>query len=210
MDLATLMTSGGVSTIVVIVGALVIRNKTKAETQNLVVESVNKVVQILRGEVDELSEKYAEVKKSNDDCEHAHKVTKLEVKQLLKLVDFSKIRKATLFILDDNPQVTMAFKRQFRDITSLDVRTFEGPPDFLQAAHRERPEIVILDYNLQDGMTAENVIEKLGYMPEVFIMSYDKEVQVLVEKKGVRFFYKGDHYVPQIVSAVMEHLLAKN
>jgi FixJ family two-component response regulator len=126
------------------------------------------------------------------------------------MMDFSHLPRATAFVLDDNKMVIIEFQKHFKEISVLDCRTYTSPTMFLKDAQIGKPEIVILDYYIDKDLTAEQIINDLGYSPEVFIMSQDKDIQVRIKEKGYDFFYKDDHYVSKIARAVVQYLIDKN
>lgn len=205
----TILINAFVSLCVVTLGYLFLRKKNKAETESFVVEQYDKLAKQQRTEIEANAAKIEALEKKYEACEYDHLVKTLELAHIKRQIDLHKFPKACVFVLDDNKMVTMEFKKYFRDISVLDCRTFFEPKDFLIEAKKEHPEILILDHFLSDSLTADDVIKELDYLPEIFIMSQDKDIHILVREKGWDFFYKDDNYVRKIAKAVIEYLYHK-
>lgn len=214
-QILTWLITAGIAAIPVILWFL---NKPKQveETKSIVVEQFEKLTLAQSTEIERLNTKVqqneikiAEAEQRSEDCEYKHEVTELQLKHLLKQIDLNNLPKATVFILDDSKMVIIEFKKIFSDIVAIDSRFFASVSDFLLAAKIEKPPIVVLDYRLGPEMTAEDVMMDMGYLPEVFIMSQDKSIQLRIREKGMQFFYKDDHYVRKIAKAIVQHLLDK-
>lgn len=210
--------NGAITIIVTLLMYILNRPKQKKDTELVVTTQWNMLVgrqtEIIKQQGDEIALNKAtieEEKKKNEICEYKHDVTKLQMKLFLKQIDLNNIPKSTIFVLDDNEMVIMEFRKEFREIPVLDSRFFTDPKIFLQATQEERPPIVVLDYILGPGITADDIIVSLGYTPEVFIMSQDKSIQLrFIEKKSnLRFFYKGEYYVNHIAKAIVKYLIHK-
>lgn len=182
------------------------RGKDKAERENLVIKQMDMYLGRIREENDQLRKDLNEEIKKNELCEYEHSVTQLQLFQTMQQVDMQKWKKETVFILDDNETDLIVFRQFFSRVLTIDYRTFLQPEIFLSAAREEKPRVVILDHYLSETMTADEVIKQLGYEPEVFVMSANKDVQIKYKDRKVNFYYKGEFYVLKIAKAVMAYL----
>lgn len=212
----TIIITAIVNVSIIIIGYLLTRRKTKAETESIIVQQYDLLVKSLRQEIKENKEEiqllkngFKAMEKSNQECEYDHLVKSLELAHIKKLIDLSKLPKATAFVLDDNKMVALEFKKYFREISVLDCKIFTDPDAFLKTVKQEQPEITILDFFISETLTAEDIIKQMGYTPEIFIMSHDKNIGIKIREKGWDFFYKDDFYVQKIAKAVIEYLYHK-
>ncbi len=213
----TILMSGLISAITIIVGYVLTRNKTKAETESLISQQHNDLIIVLSKDRNELREEIKENKEhirkqqiDNDECEYKHDVVELEMQHLKKQIDYKDYHKETVFVVDDNGMTAELFRSFLGKVSVINCKVFLDHKLFLIEVQREKPGIVILDHYLDKDMTAADIIKLLGYTPEVFIMSSTQEVHLIYADTGYRFFYKGENYVQKISKAVLEHLKNKN
>jgi hypothetical protein len=193
------------------------RHLRKAQIEDIVTTRFQKLTEALsddnsrlQSEVNANRATLIEEAKRNEDCEYRHDVAQLQLKLVMDQVDWSKIPKSTVSVLDDNPMVVLDFKREFKKIPAIDCRFFTAPEGFINHAITEQPAVVILDHILGEGLTSDDVKARLGYEPEIIIMSQDKGVQLKIKEQGHQFFYKDDFYVMKIAKAVIQYLSNKN
>jgi hypothetical protein len=219
-DLSTILTPIVISA----AAAWLIRNKTKsevsknkAETEILFDKRYQDLIKAMDKErahdrqlIEDNRQLIKQQAHENAECEYKHEVTELELSTVKKKIDFHNWQRESVFILDDNLMVINEFKFRFSKISVLDYRVFTQTEVFLREAQKEQPEILIIDWMLEDDKTAQDVIDQLGYEPEIFIMSADKSVHMKIREQGMQFFYKDEHYVFKIAKAVIQHLRDKN
>lgn len=194
------------------------KGKQKAETENLVVNMLTTALNEVRREREEDRKEIAENKKKikeqeieNQTCEFEHEITRLQLNKVLKILDVQKWVKSTVYVLDDNDTVIKIFSQRFRTIQVVYFKAFTNADECLKQAMIDQPEILVLDYVLSDdGRTAEDIIKSLGYEPEIFIMSANKEYEEKFRGTDVKFFYKDQYYVRKITKAILEHLVYRN
>lgn len=198
-----------------IVGAVVVallnRKKTKADTQKTMQSMYVEMIEEFREEREEHRKIIKELKLSNEECEYKHDVAELEMQQLKKQINFQNWSKEKVFILDDNKNVITSFRKKFANISSIDYQAFINNDEFLEATTEHRPEILILDYFLGD-LTADDIIERIGYEPEVFIMSGDSSIRIKYKDTPMKFFDKDGQllYISKIAKAVLQHIKEKH
>lgn len=198
-----------------IIGAIVVallnRKKTRADTLKVVHDMQAQMIDEFREERDEHRRMIKELKSENRQCEFDREVAEWERQQIKKQINFQMWIKEKVFVLDDNELVAKTFKKMFAKIEGIECKVFTNNEVFIKQAHEEKPEAMILDYFLGD-ITAEHIIELLGYEPEVFIMSGDSSVRVKVKGTGLQFFDKDNEllYVETITRAVLKHIKEKH
>lgn len=182
------------------------RPKVKAETEGLIATTYKDLLKEVREERLEYQKQIKELKTENQECEYNSEVILLELDELKQIVIYKGWNDVqAVYILDDNKLVTTEFKLRFDKISLLEAHVYNDAELFLKDVQKNRPPMLILDYMLGD-IVADDVIEHLGYKPEIIIMSADKSVQRKYNDIGVRFFHKDEHYVIRIAKAVVEHL----
>ena len=147
------------------------RKKTKAETEQIVVNQFRELTEELRTERTEMKTEIKDLKKDNERCELEHAKTRLELEEVKQQVGYKPKLKGRVFILDDDYDVLHDFKREFKKLSIIDYKGFHDHNEFLESAKEEQPEMLVMDHRLGGGETAEKIISKLGYEPEVIIMS---------------------------------------
>ncbi len=150
-----------------------------------------------------------QLKKDNEECKYQHGVAELEMLQLKKHNVFKIWTRDMVYVMDDDHAALLEFKHKFAKISVLDYRGFSDAGEFLTKAKIEQPPIVVIHYRESHAETAEDVIEKIGYEPEIFIMSSEASFEKRFSGKKVRFFLKDNHYVYKIAQAIIKHLIDK-
>jgi predicted RNase H-like nuclease (RuvC/YqgF family) len=151
-----------------------------------------------------------QLKKDNEECKYKHELVQLEIKQLKNKNAFNKWARDKVYVLDDDPDDLNEFAHKFAGNYVLDYRGFLSISEFMKEVKIQKPEIVVIDYRLAAGKTAEDVLKDLGYEPEVFIMSGSGNYENRFIGKRVRFFLKDEHYIYKIAMAILKHLTDKN
>lgn len=224
VSIPTILYSGLITILGLILGAVLIRRKTiseteknKAETLKIIedtygglVETLNADRAHLQRQIEENKKKLREHEIANEDCEFEHSITRMQLTKALKRLDMMHWIKSTVFVCDDSEIVTKVFTQRFKTVPVVYFKAFTDADECLKQARIERPEILVLDYILSGGKTAEDIIKEIGYEPEIFIMSATKEYEVKFKDTDIRFFYKDQHYIRNITKAILEHLIYKN
>ena len=193
------------------------KNRVKAETENFVVTTMRTAMEEMRLEREDdrmqiklNQELIKTLTQDHDDCEFEHSITRLQLNKALKRLDMLHWVRSTVYVLDDNELVKRVFIHRFRTIPVVNFKAFTDMEECLEMAKEERPEIMVIDYMLSEGHTAEEIIAKLGYTPEIFIMSGTKDYEQKFKDTDIKFFYKDTYYVRNITKAILEHLISRN
>lgn len=151
----------------------------------------------------------AQLTRDNEELKYQNRVTELEMMQLKKLNDFKIWKRDMVYLLDDDRDVLDEFGHKFNKISVVDFKGFHNNDEFMAATKHNKPAIVVIDYSLGGGKTAEDIIRDLGYEPEIFIMSINASYEQRFHGKKIRFFPKDSHYIYKIAMAIIQHLAEK-
>lgn len=151
----------------------------------------------------------AQLTRDNEELKYQNRVTELEMLQLKRLNDFKVWKRDLVYLLDDDKDVLDEFEHKFHKISVADFKGFSNNDEFMAATKSNKPAIVVIDYRLDNGKTAEDIIHDLGYEPEIFIMSVNSAYEQRFNGKKIRFFTKDTHYVYKIAMAIIQHLTEK-
>lgn len=198
--------------------------RVKVETERFVVETLETALVQMRIEraddralieqnhkvINELKKENEQLHLANEECEFEHDITRIQLEKVLGKLQMFNWQKATVFVLDDDPQTVMIFRKRFERVPVVNFKDFVSPNLFLETVQKERPEIVIMDMVLDDVLTADQLISKFGYTPAIFIMSASKEYEVRFRGSDIYFFYKDRFFARHITKAILEHLKAIN
>lgn len=149
------------------------------------------------------------LKRASEECRYQHQVTELEMIQVKRLNNFLNVRREMVYVIDDDEDVLKEFEEKFSKISVLDYKGFLKLKDFLDDVRHARPPIVVMDYRLDGGRTAEDIISELGYVPAIFIMSNERGYEKRFYGKDIQFFVKNDFYIYKISSAILKYLTDK-
>lgn len=223
------------STCVPIIGSLAIillnKRNAKIQTEGLIADQYYKLTERLKQERDELASridknallisvleasasnsrrKLSMLSVDNEEWKFLHEVAELEIKHIKKISEIKNWQRELVYVLDDDPDVLDEFQEKFSKLSVLDFKGFIDVDIFLEKTREEQPSIVVLDYILDKGQTAQDVIDLLGYKPEIFIMSGERSFIKNFEGGTVTFFEKGQHFVLLIAKAIIRYLLNKS
>jgi DNA-binding NtrC family response regulator len=107
-----------------------------------------------------------------------------------------------IFVVDDDTFYLTLFKQQLINIGCEDITTFENGTDLLNEI-QENPDVVFLDY-MMDDFTGEEVLNKIKrYNPDIFVVvvSGQEGIQTAVNmlKQGAfDYLQKGDDELKKI------------
>jgi hypothetical protein len=188
------------------------RKLTKAQVESIILqdnERLLKKIEINEKKIKVLQDEAALAKADNEECKLLHSLFELEIVYLKKNNAFHGIEHKNVFVVDDDPEDLEEFRKIFDKSSVLDYKGYLNIEDFLKDVTVVKPPCVVIDFNL-GKMTAVQVIDRLGYEPEIFIMSgeagYEKR---FLTNSRVRFFIKEGHYVFEIAQAVIKYLIDK-
>lgn len=137
-------------------------------------------------------------------CEYETSMLRFIIKRFEKM--FGSIEPVDVYILDDNPTVTMAFKYQLGKYSILRPVTFNNAKTFVNEVQLQKPHIIVVDNMLGEELVAADIITKLNYSPEIIIISADITIEQDLIAKGVKFFYKDQHYIVRVANACVDYL----
>lgn len=207
------------------------RKNTKAQTEGLIADQYYKLTERLGEERNELIKRIARnddlinslerkhrdnnneikmLKEDNNECKYLHEVAELELKLIAKHNILKNLKKEKVFVLDDDLDVIDEFRHRFNRLSVLDFHPFLDMDKFLKEVRISKPQIIVVDYILSSGKTAEDVIDSLNYTPEVFIMSTEEGFKSKFIGQDVRFFVKEKNYILEIVRDIIKYLNTKN
>lgn len=188
----------------------------KSQNEDLIkqVENNTSIIAMLKEKEGKNSHKYdaaiAKIERETEECRYQHTIHELEMAQLKKHNKFAVWHRDMVFVMDDDQDVLDDFRKKFEKSSVLDYKGFIDVDEFIDALHKERPPIVVLDYNVGKGKTAEELIEQFEYEPEIFIMSGLAQYEKKFVGKRIKFFHKDNHlYVYQIAEEIIRHLTKK-
>lgn len=208
------------------------KKKTKAETAKTVAESASslnhdyaELIKILHDErerdrkefinrmeavMKEIRANKLEIqmlKYDNEECKYLHEVSDLEMMHVRRHTDRRLWERELVHVLDDDEDALEDFKNKFKKLSVLEYEGFREVDEFLERTRAKRPPIVVLDYMLPKGTTAEHVIKQLEYDPEIFVMSSEENFELKFKGKNVKFFPKDDNYILKIAKAIIQSLI---
>ena len=210
MDIAAIVTAG----VLILTTAFGIytwykkQPKEKIDVSTEVINQMRVLNQSQQEAYEWLTKRVNKSEKNFQECEYGHEVTKLELQYLRNQTGY-KAEKIDVFVLDDNSFTIEEFKRGFIAVSMINFTGFQISEKFLAAVKDVMPAVVIIDYNLGRGQTAEDIISQLGYVPEIFIISMSGEIEAKISGKNIRFFKKDDFYVHLIKMEIIKFLTDK-
>ena len=210
MDIAAIVTAGAM-VLTAIFGIYIWYRKQPKEKADISTEVINQMRVLNQSQQEAyewLTKRVNKSEKSFQECEYGHEVTKLELQYLRNQTGY-KAEKIDVFVLDDNSFTIEEFKRGFIGVSMIRFSGFQISEKFLVAVKDVMPAVVIIDYNLGRGQTAEDIISQLGYIPEIFIISMSGEIEAKINGKNIRFFKKDDFYVHLIKMEIIKFLTDK-
>ena len=113
-----------------------------------------------------------------------------------------------IFVVDDDVFYLTLFKQQLINIGCEDITTFENGTDLLNEI-QENPDVVFLDY-MMDDFTGEEVLNKIKrYNPDIFVVvvSGQEGIQTAVNmlKQGAfDYLQKGDDELKKIKDVLIK------
>ncbi len=113
-----------------------------------------------------------------------------------------------IFVVDDDMFYLTLFKQQLINIGCEDITTFENGTDLLNEI-QENPDVVFLDY-MMDDFTGEEVLNKIKrYNPDIFVVvvSGQEGIQTAVNmlKQGAfDYLQKGDDELKKIKDVLIK------
>jgi DNA-binding NtrC family response regulator len=113
-----------------------------------------------------------------------------------------------IFVVDDDVFYLTLFKQQLINIGCEDITTFENGSDLLNEI-QENPDVVFLDY-MMDDFTGEEVLNKIKrYNPDIFVVvvSGQEGIQTAVNmlKQGAfDYLQKGDDELKKIKDVLIK------
>jgi DNA-binding NtrC family response regulator len=113
-----------------------------------------------------------------------------------------------IFVVDDDMFYLTLFKQQLINIGCEDITTFENGTDLLNEI-QENPDVVFLDY-MMDDFTGEEVLNKIKrYNPDIFVVvvSGQEGIQTAVNmlKQGAfDYLQKGDDELKKIKDVLVK------
>lgn len=190
--------------------------KTKAETEKFVIDTMRGALEELRMEraddrqkIDRNESTIKLLEAANDECEFEHGLTRLQLEKALHKLELLHWQKASVFVLDDSEVVVNVFTKWFERMPVVYFKAYSIPELFVEDVNREDPEILIIDMML-GGITALDIIKQLKRSPLILIMSATKEYEERFKDTEYLFFYKDRYYIRNISRAILMHLRNKN
>jgi hypothetical protein len=168
-----------------------------------------KLIQKLQEHEEENLEVIKAIKKDNEELKYKHSVIEKEITILKKISGIKPAvwQRCKVYVIDDDPDELDIFAHKLGANTVIDYRGFTNIDTFLVEVKLEYPEYVIIDYRLNDGKTANDVLEAMEYEPEVFIISGVAGFEARIRgQKNIHFFAKDDFYVYKISEQILKHI----
>jgi len=208
-------TAGGV------IGHFSGKRKSKAEVQNLEQQATRNVLEMVNAELTRYRDREESTAKKINDLERQDVQNRLTIHAME--VELSVTRdfldkqypnryKFKIFVLDDYEYVLKVLKMHLGKISLIDVQTFDNYRDFVGALG-EKPEILIIDYNVDGKHTASDVLDVIedidGYQPKIIIMSGFPEDMIrekIAPRDVWRIYNKDGLYVYQISKEIMDYV----
>lgn len=160
------------------------------------------------------NEEIKKLRQQNRICEENNIILKAEIDWMRRMLDkqLGDYERMGVFVLDDSQIVTMSFKSKLEKSSIIDVQVFNDAETFAAAVLVKKPKLLIIDYYLKAGKTAEQMIDAIkaqpDYSPCLIIMSKDdrEELKDHLHSKGIsKFYLKEGLYQFDIVKYVMKY-----
>ena len=204
-----------------------VKRKNKAETDSLTTNTYKTLLSSITEEMERMKEKdivwetLLNEERSNRKLAHQRnlryhseiKALQVELallKQALAVYNPSLI-KTRVFIVDDMPYVLDLFRARLGTNALIDLSTFATAREFL-AALEHKPSIVVLDYDLDNHLTAEDIIRQLKdgayWYPKIIVVT-GHPVDAISEKLDAdvwRVYSKDGAYVVEVSAAIMDYI----
>ncbi|SMG11254.1 Response regulator receiver domain-containing protein [Marivirga sericea] len=117
-----------------------------------------------------------------------------------------EFEKFKMFLVDDDPFFLMLLEQSFQNLGITEIDTFSNGAECLNHLH-ENPEVIFLDYNM-DNLTGYEVLKKIKrYDPDIFVIlvSAQKDIKPAVDslKHGAfDYIQKSDDTMNQVESVL--------
>lgn len=104
-----------------------------------------------------------------------------------------KSRKKLIYVLDDNPNSAFAIDHLLSSDTFNIVKAFTKSFDFINEYQLKKPDIVVLDYNLEEKITGLELLQKIkkeSPASKVVMLSGQEDIKVAVDliKNGASYY----------------------
>lgn len=173
------------------------------------INNQDKLIKRLEENEAENVEVIAALKKDNEELKYKHKVIESEIGILKKISGLKPAvwRRCKVYVIDDDTDELDKFAHKLGSNSVIDYSGYTAIDTFLKEVKLEHPEYVIIDYRLNDGKTANDVLEAMEYEPEIFIISGVAGFETRIRgQKNIHFFTKDDFYVYKICEAILKHI----
>lgn len=209
--------------------------KSKADIQKIISDQLLEVNEFLNEEKERIIKKFREeknellnkidsllkvtkqLKKDYEGLKYSNAATELEIKHFKKHIDFSLLKKEKVYLLDDDPFISEEFQKRFDKLSIIDFKSFIDNDKYTDTVRLDKPGTLIIDYKLEGGKTAEdiireirNIIKEIRYEPKKFIISGSDFYKERFKNTNIQFYVKDDYYVDDIAIEVLQHLIDKD
>lgn len=182
--------------------------ETKTRIEKIAAEKFDLINEALIRTVEAQGKEIKEIKAANEKCEFEHEVTRTELRELKEFSGYKAKLKGKVHILEDDLETLHDFKKEFSKVSIIDYRGYHDSAKFIDETQKAQPAVVIIDHMLGKE-TAQTVIKKLGYQPEIMIMSGEEGFAQAYVGQDVKFFVKEGKYIYQILGEVIKYLSSK-
>jgi hypothetical protein len=184
------------------------------EQQDLRIKGLSERINRSRLQEQELLAQLQEQKQVNKQSHLLYQALEIEVGLLRNLLNQSKtnMRIIKVSIADDYQVSLDMFRMSLSRISVIDLSTHATAQEVIDNLSG-RPDILVLDYNLDGEHTAETVLEEVekfsDYYPKIIVMSAQplKDIEQLFLGKDIwKFYSKTDLYISEITRTIMEYV----
>lgn len=205
------------------------RKRSNAETKSIEATIFEKLLQNVNKELERVEERDKGWEKLLDDeralrnaAQELNYKYHLEIKTLqaeLKLIkqvlatSNPELKKYKVFVVDDLPSTLDMFRVRLGNISLIDFSAFTTAAEFIEQID-QRPAVVVLDYDLENHLTAVDVVRYLKeasteeYFPKIIITSGHPVnfIKEKLEQDVWKIYSKDGAYIVEVSADIIEYI----